>query len=89
MFNAGDMNNTTETNKDATPQAPTLVSMKKALELVFPDTESRPSLRSWNTWKAEGYFPSIKIGRRVFVNPVAAREALEERFTINATRTAE
>jgi hypothetical protein len=70
--------------KDTTPQEPTLVGMKTALNLVFPDSSSRPSFRAWSEWKAKGYFPSVKIGRRVFVDPVKARQALEARFTIHA-----
>jgi len=70
--------------KDTTPQEPTLVGMKTALNTVFPDSSSRPSFRAWSEWKAKGYFPSVKIGRRVFVDPVKARQALEARFTIHA-----
>ena len=63
---------------------PQLVGIKTGLELVFPDPLTRPSIRAFNGWKAKGYFPSIKIGRRVFVDPVQVRLALESRFTINA-----
>ena len=31
------------------------------------------------------YFPSIKIGKRVFVDPVMVRKALDANFTIPAT----
>ena len=63
---------------------PQLVGMKTGLELVFPDPDTRPSIRAFNDWKAKGYFPSLKIGKRVFVDPVQVRLALESRFTINA-----
>lgn len=69
-----------------TQQEPTLVGMKTALNAVFPDPSSRPSFRAWNDWKAKGYFPSVKIGRRVFLDPVAVRKALEARFTINTNK---
>ena len=78
---------TTNTSATATAEynkEPQLVGLKTGLELVFPDAATRPSIRAFNGWKAKGYFPSIKIGRRVFVDPVQVRLALESRFTINA-----
>ena len=67
-------------------QEPTLVGIKPALETVFPDESTRPSLRAWNDWRAKGYYPYVKIGKRVFIDPVAARKALEARFTIEAAK---
>jgi hypothetical protein len=77
------------TNHDVTAIAernnePQLVGMQTGLEMVFPDEESRPSFRAFTEWKRRGYFPSLKIGKRVFVDPVQVRLALESRFTINA-----
>ena len=63
---------------------PQLVGMQTGLELVFPDPETRPSIRSFNEWKKKGFFPSVKIGKRVFVDPAQERLALVSRFTINA-----
>ena len=63
---------------------PQLVGIKTGLELVFPDPDTRPSIRAFNDWKAKGYFPSLKIGKRVFVDPAQVRLALQSRFTINA-----
>jgi hypothetical protein len=62
---------------------PQLVGMKTGLELVFPDPNTRPSIRAFNAWKQKGYFPSVKIGKRVFVDPDMVRKALDARFTIN------
>ena len=70
---------TAEQNKE-----PQLVGLKTGLELVFPDPKTRPSFRAFTEWKKRGYFPSLKIGKRVFVDPVQVRLALESRFTINA-----
>ena len=78
---------TTNTSATATAECnkePQLVGLKTGLELVFPDPDTRPSIRAFNDWKAKGYFPSLKIGKRVFVDPVQVRLALESRFTINA-----
>ena len=65
-------------------QEPTLVGIVTCLEIVFPDAATRPSVRSFCEWKKLGYFPQIKIGKRVFLDPVAVRRALEKRFTIEA-----
>lgn len=65
-------------------QEPTLVGIQTALEAVFTDEATRPSLRCFNEWKARKYFPSVKIGKRVFLDPVQVRKALDKRFTIHA-----
>ena len=75
----------THTNKTIN-QEPILLGIKPALEAVFPDENSRPSIRAWNEWRAKGYYGHVKIGKRVFINPVDARRALEARFTIEASR---
>lgn len=62
---------------------PVLLGVKAGLEAVFRDPSSRPSLRTWNSWRAKGYYPYHKIGSRVFVDPVAVRRALDARFQIN------
>ena len=53
-------------------------------KLVFPDPKTRPSIRAFNDWKKKGYFPSIKIGKRVFVDPAMVRKALDAKFTVHA-----
>ena len=68
----------------ATKQGPTLVGIKTCLEVVFPDKATRPGIRTFNEWKNRGYFPSVKIGKRVFLDPVSVRRALDKRFTIEA-----
>jgi hypothetical protein len=71
-------------NPKETRSEPTLVGIKTTLCEVFPDEATRPSLRSFNEWKARKYFPSVKIGKRVFLDPAQVRRALEKRFTIHA-----
>lgn len=66
------------------PQEPSLLGIQSALEAAFPEKASRPSTRAWNDWRAKGYYPYVKIGKRVFIDPVAALAALEARFTIKA-----
>ena len=72
------------TINNTTDQEPTLVGIQSALELVFKDESTRPSRRAWDEWRAKGYYPYVKIGKRVFINPVDARRALEAKFTIEA-----
>lgn len=71
-------------NNTCTSNEPTLVGIKTCLAIVFPDEATRPSLRAFNDWKNLGYFPQLKVGKRVFLDPVQVRIALEKRFTINA-----
>lgn len=65
-------------------QEPILVGIKRAHEIVFPDEASRPCYRTFVEWKAKKYFPSVKVGKRVFLDPVQVRKALDKRFTIEA-----
>lgn len=61
-----------------------LVGMKACLELVFPGGD-RPSFRTFNKWKAQGFLPYHKIGKRVFMDPRAVRAALDKQFKIEPT----
>lgn len=65
-------------------QEPSLVGVQTALEFVFPDAATRPSLRAWNEWRAKGYYSYLKIGKRVFIDAASARKELQKRFTIEA-----
>lgn len=40
--------------------------------------------RCWDEWRARGYYPALKIGKRVFVDIEQARAALERRFKVKA-----
>jgi hypothetical protein len=67
-----------------TPE-PTLVGIKTCHGIVFPNHETEgPGLRTFLEWKARKYFPSVKIGKRVFLDPVQVRKALDKKFTIQA-----
>ncbi|MGJ8723664.1 MAG: hypothetical protein ACSHYB_03825 [Roseibacillus sp.] len=67
-----------------TKQEPTLVGIRTGLELVFPDEATRPGIRTFNEWRARGFYPYVKIGKRVFLDPIQVRKALDKRFTIQA-----
>ncbi len=45
---------------------------------------SRPSLRSFLDWKAKGYVPYKKIGRRVYYDATEVRRALDRHFSVKA-----
>lgn len=62
---------------------PILIGMKPCLEVVFPDPATRPSFRVFNDWKAKGFLPYYKIGRRVFMDPSQVRKALDKQFKIH------
>ena len=61
-----------------------LVDARKCLELLFPDERSRPTLRTFLEWKAQGLFPFRKFGRLVFYDPVEVRRAIDRRLKVEA-----
>lgn len=75
------MKDRNQTNHDH----PVLVGAHKCLEILFPDEQSRPAIRTFRNWQARGYFAYFKIGRRTFFDPVQVHAALSRRFTIHAT----
>ena len=62
-----------------------LIGINPCREEVFPHPESRPSLRLFNEWRARGYIPYHKIGKRVFMDPEQVRMALDRQFMIRPT----
>ncbi len=60
-----------------------LVDAPRCIDAIFHE-EARPGLRTWMDWKAKGYLPFVRVGRRVFYDPTDCRTALEKRFTIRA-----
>lgn len=63
-----------------------LLGAERTLEILFPDQATRPGLRTWMDWKAKGYVPFVKIGRRVFYDAQECRAALDRRFTVGAKK---
>lgn len=64
--------------------SPTLVGLDAGRIAIFGTGSDAPSKRSWAEWRSRGYFPVVKVGKRVFVNAEECRRALERRFKINA-----
>jgi hypothetical protein len=54
-----------------------LVDGPRLLEILFPRTECRPSLRWLRDRTARGEIPYIRLGRLIFFNPPRVRAALE------------
>ena len=50
--------------------------------IVFPDAATRPSFRLFNSWKAKGFLPFHKVGKRVFMDPEQVRLALDKQFLV-------
>lgn len=63
-----------------------LVRMHAGYEILFPNPTERPSYRTFNKWKAQSYFPFLKIGGNVLIDPVEVQAALKKRFTVPAAR---
>lgn len=59
-----------------------LVGVEKCIELVFTDPESRPGVRTFRKWQAEGWLPFRKVGRMVFFDPSEVRTAID-RFKVS------
>ena len=53
------------------------------LKEIWPDEQSRPSLRWLRSQTAKRTIPYLKIGHRVFFNPVKVKRALDLRFTVD------
>ena len=53
-----------------------LVRGARLLEIVFPEKESRPSLRSLQRYVRRRIIPSVKLGHQRFYSPEQVHEAL-------------
>lgn len=60
------------------------MGVEEARKAIFGEGPEAPSKRSWDEWRARGYYPHVKIGKRVFVDVDLARRALERRFTVKS-----
>ena len=59
-----------------------LISRDACMAAIFTP-ESRPCVRTWEVWKARRMIPYVKLGRLVYYNEAAVREALSTRFSVN------
>jgi hypothetical protein len=62
-----------------------LVGAEDCIKIVFPCETSRPGLRTFRQWQANGFFAFHKIGRRTFFDPEEVRAQLTRRFKIDSS----
>ncbi len=63
---------------------PAFLGIEECRKAVFGTGPESPSKRTWDEWRARGYYPHLKVGKRVFADPNEVRRALDRRFRINA-----
>lgn len=73
---------TETTNRN--PSSPALCGLEEGRVSLFGTGPEAISKRCFAEWKARGYYPYVKVGKRVFINVDDVRRALERRFKINA-----
>lgn len=68
----------TEASQVVPPATPSfgLVRGQRLLEIIFPEKDSRPSLRSIERYVRRRLIPSVKLGRQRFYSPEQVRDAL-------------
>jgi hypothetical protein len=64
--------------------SPAFVGLEECRKAIFGTGPEAPSKRTFAEWKARGYYPFIKVGKRVFADPSEVRRALDRRFKVNA-----
>ena len=64
--------------------SPAYVGIEECRKIVFGTGPEAPSKRSWDAWRAKGYYPFIRVGKRIFANPEEVSRALSRRFKVNA-----
>lgn len=67
----------------SSPSSDGLLTGKELLKHIWPNAESRPSLRWLRSQQAKRTLPYVKFGRLVFFDPVKVRRALDKRFSVD------
>ena len=60
------------------------VNASRLLELVFPQEESRPCMRTLKYWQSRKMIPFTRIGKRSFYQAAKVKAALVKKFTIES-----
>lgn len=63
---------------------PALVGLEEGRIALFGTGPEAISKRCFAEWKSRGWYPHLKVGKRVFINVEEVRRALERRFKIQA-----
>lgn len=66
------------------PSPEGLLDGKELLKRIWPNAESRPSLRWLREQQSRRTIPYVKCGRLVFFDPEKVRKALDKRFAVEA-----
>jgi hypothetical protein len=66
------------------PVGGTLVDIHGLLVALFPDPETRPSVRAALKLRDAGAFPYVRFGRRIFYDVQSVRWALHKKCTVKA-----
>lgn len=63
-----------------------LLNAPRLLETLWPDAESRPSLRWLREQQARRAIPYLKVSHKVYFDPEKVRESLDRKFTIESSK---
>ena len=61
-----------------------LVDANGLREAIWPMPDCRPSLRTIREWQSKRLLPVVKIGRLVYFDVAKCRQALANKFTVEA-----
>lgn len=71
-------------NERSSAVGPGLLDAVDLLAEIWPRSNSRPSLRWLREQQRKRTIPFLKIGHKVFFNPIKVRQALEKNFTVES-----
>ena len=71
-----------DTSKHTSPEG--LLDAEELLKAIWPNPNSRPSLRWLRHQQAKRILPYVKCGRLVYFDPIKVRQQLAKKFTVEA-----
>ena len=66
-----------------------LVGEAAMVQAIWPDKKTRPSHRTLINWRNSGMIPFVRMGGRVFYHVPDVRQAIGDKWTVNAKRKAQ
>jgi hypothetical protein len=63
---------------------PALVGINEGRIAIFGTGPEAISKRCFDEWRARGFYPYVKVGKRVFISVPDVQAALERRFKVKA-----
>lgn len=61
-----------------------LLTADELLKAIWPNPQSRPSLRWLRSQQSRRTLPYVKCGRLVYFDPAKVRQSIAKRFTVEA-----